>query len=413
VREVTVSRLLLGLFLCALLADSAHAQGWPDSTTSFAGGRVTLGGEFTATVSPEDEGKFNYTDYERSALQLVRLGVTINVRPVEGIAFITELRAEGATDGGPWNGIPVAAYLRVRPWRKHAFDIQAGRIPPVFGVGGRHLYSSDNVLIGYPLAWQYLTVMRPDAVPANANELIYARSYGWQPSYSVGSDGYAKGVPLATAFRYDTGVEARVGEETRPLSVAVAFTAGTVSSPGARSSNGGPQFSTRVAVRPTTGLILGGSYANGTFVADTVQETLPAGVAGGRYAQQTFGADAEYSKGYWLFRSELVSARWTLPVLGAPPIDNPLWASGLSAEGRYRLMPGVTLGARLDRLWFNEQRGTYLTLPWDAPVSRIEAGVAWSAMRHVILRATVQHNTRTRGEVTSATVPAAQVTLWF
>jgi hypothetical protein len=46
-------------------------------------------------------------------------------------------------------------------------------------------------------------------------------------------------------------------------------------------------------------------------------------------------------------------------------------------------------------------------------VSRIEAGVAWSAMRHVILRATVQHNTRTRGEVTSATVPAAQVTLWF
>jgi len=160
-----VSRLLLGLFLCALLADSAYAQGWPDSTTSFAGGRVTLGGEFTATVSPDDEGKFNLTDYERSALQLVRLGVTINVRPVEGIAFITELRAEGATDGGSWSGIPVAAYLRVRPWRKHAFDIQAGRIPPVFGVGGRRLYSSDNVLIGYPLAWQYLTVMRPDAVP--------------------------------------------------------------------------------------------------------------------------------------------------------------------------------------------------------------------------------------------------------
>ena len=76
-------------------------------------------------------------------------------------------------------------------------------------------------------------------------------------------------------------------------------------------------------------------------------------------------------------------------------------------------MPGVTLGARLDRLWFSDQRGTYLTLPWDAPVGRIEAGVAWSVMRHVILRATVQHNTRTRGDVTSATVPAAQVTLWF
>lgn len=408
-----MSRLVLGLFLSVLFAVPVRAQGWPDSTTNFFGGRVTLGGEFTATVSPDDDGKFNFTDYERSALQLIRLGVTINVRPVEGIALVTELRAEGATDGGSWNGIPVAAYVRVRPWRRHAFDIQAGRIPPVFGVAGRRLYSSDNVLIGYPLAWQYLTVLRPDAVPGNADELIYARSSGWQPGYSVGSDGYAKGVPLATAFRYDTGVEARVGDETAPISVAAALTAGTMSSPGSHSSNGGPQFSTRLAVRPVTGLILGGSYANGTFIADTVHDTLPSAIASRRYAQQTFGADAEYSKGYWLFRSELVSARWTLPVLGAPAIDNPLWATGVSAEGRYRLVPGVTLGARFDRLWFTDQTGTYLTLPWDAPVSRIEGGVAWSVIRHVILRATVQHNTRTRGAVKSETLPAAQVTLWF
>jgi hypothetical protein len=414
VREVTVSRLLVALLLLTAFAESSvQAQSWPDATTSFAGGRVTVGGEFTATVSPDDEGKFNYTDYERSALQLIRLGVTINVRPVEGIAFVTELRAEGATDGGPWDGIPVAAYVRVRPWRKRPFDVQIGRIPPVFGVGGRRLYAADNVLIGYPLAWQYLTVMRPDAVPANADELIYARSYGWQPAYSVGSDNYARGVPLATAFRYDTGVEGRIGEESSPVSVAAAFTAGTVSSPGARSSNGGPQFSTRVAVRPATGLILGGSYANGTFIADTVRDTLPASVANQRYAQQTFGADTEYSKGYWLFRSELVSARWTLPVLGKPLIDNPLWSTGVSLEGRYRLMPGVTVGARVDRLWFNDQTGTHYTLPWDAPVSRIEGGVAWSVMRHVILRASLQHDTRTRGPVTSATLPAAQVTLWF
>jgi hypothetical protein len=168
-----------------------------------------------------------------------------------------------------------------------------------------------------------------------------------------------------------------------------------------------------VAVRPATGFIVGGSYANGTFIANTVQDTLPASVANGRYAQQTFGADAEYSRGYWLFRSELVSARWTLPVLGTPPIDNPLWGTGFSAEGRYRLIPGVTLGARFDRLWFNDQRGSYVTLPWDAPVSRVEGGVAWSVMRHVILRGTVQYDTRTRGQVTSATLPAAQVTLWF
>ena len=67
----------------------------------------------------------------------------------------------------------------------------------------------------------------------------------------------------------------------------------------------------------------------------------------------------------------------------------------------------------VDRLWFSDQTGTYLTLPWDAPVSRVEGGVAWAATRHVIVRGTVQHNARTRGRVRRETLPAAQVTLWF
>ena len=93
-------------------------------------------------------------------------------------------------------------------------------------------------------------MLRADAVPANADELIYARSYGWQPGYSVGDDGYARGVPLATAFRYDTGVEARIGDEREPRLGGGCADDGTLSAPGLRSSNGGPQVSTRVA-RPT------------------------------------------------------------------------------------------------------------------------------------------------------------------
>lgn len=409
-----MSRLLVALLLLLTAArTNAVAQGWPEGTASFAGGRVTFGGEFTATVSPDDEGRFNFTDYERSALQLVRFGVTISVRPIDQVTFVTELRAEGATSGGAWSAIPSAAYVRVRPWRNHPIDIQAGIIPPVFGVAGRRLYATDNVLIGYPLAWQYLTVLRADAVPANANELVYARSYGWQPGYSVGTDSYARGVPLATAFRYDTGIEGRIGDDQGRVSAAVAFTAGTLSSPGARSSNGGPQLSTRVAVRPVTGLILGASYANGQFIADSVREGLPGPLYDQRYAQQTFGADAEYSIGHWLARTELVSARWKLPVLGTPPIENPLTATGISVEGRYRLMPGVTLGARVDHLGFNDQTSTYVRLPWDAPVSRVEAGVAWSIARHVVVRVSLQHDDRPRGRVRSATLPAGQVTLWF
>ena len=99
-----------------------------------------------------------------------------------------------------------ALYVRVRPWKKVPFDIQAGRIPPVFGVFGRHSYGADNPLIGYPLAYQYLTSLRPDAIPATADDLLSMRARGWQASYPVGSQVPSPGVPLVTAYRWDTGV---------------------------------------------------------------------------------------------------------------------------------------------------------------------------------------------------------------
>ena len=167
-RSIRLGRLVLTVALvCPAVAS---AQVLPQETVSLAGGRLTVGGDVTATIAPDDDGQFNYTDYERSALQLLRLGVTASFRPVERIALVSELRAEGDTNGGPWTALPFAAYVRVRPWKDRAFDIQAGRIPPVFGAAGRRIYANDNVLIGYPLAWQYLTVLRSDAVPSSASD---------------------------------------------------------------------------------------------------------------------------------------------------------------------------------------------------------------------------------------------------
>ncbi len=157
----------------------------------------------------------------------------------------------------------------------------------MFGAAGRRIYANDNVLIGYPLAWQYLTVLRSDAVPSSADELIYARAAGWRAWYSVGTPGYARGVPLTTAFRYDTGVQARVGGEHQRVSVAAAVTAGTLSSPGARTTNGGPQISTRLAVRPATGLILAGSFADGRFFADDLAVPQPLDGSGSGYTYTT------------------------------------------------------------------------------------------------------------------------------
>jgi hypothetical protein len=388
----------------------AAAQGWPAETPTLAGGRIAFGGEITLTAAPDDTGDFNVTDYDRSALQLIRVGLTATIRPIERLTVVTELRAEGDTSGGPWNAIPAALYARVRPWREYPFDIQVGRIPPVFGAAGRRIYAHDNVLIGYPLEWQYLSVLRSDSVPSNADELLYARDakYG----YTVGAGAYERGMPLATAFRYDTGVEARLGDELWPVSVSAAITAGTLSRPGLRSGNGGPQFSTRVAFRPVIGLEAGVSFADGRFLADAVEEELPAAVRNERYAQRTWGADAEYSRGHWLVRAELVSARWNVPVLDRPWLDTPLRSTGLSVEGRYRLLPGLTVATRLDRLTYSGIQGTYVSGPWDAPLTRVETGVAYALTRQVIARVSVQVNDRDRGEVRRATVPAAQVTWW-
>jgi hypothetical protein len=398
--------IVLVLGLCARL----EAQGWPEQTATLFDGRVTLGGEATATVAPEDNGHFTYTDYERSSLQLVRLGIAAAIRPIDRLTFVVDLRAEGDTSGGDWSAIPVALYVRVRPWRDRPFDIQAGRIPPVFGVAGRHIYASDNVLIGTPLAWQHLTVLRADAVPANADELIYARSYGWQPGYSVGNDGYARGVPLATAFRYDTGVEGRIGDDASLVSVAVALTNGTLSAPGLRSSNGGPQVSTRVALHPSAAWVIGASYADGQFVADTVRDGLPASQSGGRTRSARSARDAVFV-GHMLVRAELVPRDGRCRAR-PPPSTIPSGPPDLR-RGTLQDRAGRDGGPSRRSPGFNNQTGTYLTLPWDAPVSRVEGGVSWAATRHVILRGSIQYNSRTRGPIRSKTLPAAQVTLWF
>ena len=383
----------------------------PQETVALAGGRLTLGGEVTATVAPDDDGQFNYTDYERSALQLLRLGVTASFRPVERIALVTELRAEGDTNGGPWTALPFAAYVRVRPWKDRPFDIQAGRIPPVFGAAGRRIYANDNVLIGYPLAWQYLTVLRSDAVPSSADELIYARSAGWRASYTVGSPGYARGVPLTTAFRYDTGVQARLGAEHQRVSFAAAVTAGTLSSPGARDTNGGPQLSTRLAVRPVTGLDRGRVVRRGAIFRrrsggadahrcrvqlqlrdhDAHRGPLRSADLGRRRGvfDRTFPGESRTGQRALAPAGRRRHADRRTAVVNGPDGRRPLPTRARASRPR----PG-SIACRSAQL-----QGSYQTLPWDAPVTRVEAGVAWSATRNLIVRGSVQHNDRSRGRV--------------
>ena len=193
--------LLLGLTL-AFAAESATAQVLPEEPISLAGGHLVLGAEFTATVAPDDPGFFNYTSYEFSALRNVRMGVSAEVRANDRLQLLGEVRLD--------QGRVLEAYglfVRFRPWPARRFDIQAGRIPPTFGAMSRTSYGSSNILIGQPLAYQYLMSIRPDALPATNDDLLRMRGRGWLSNFPIGNRAEAPGLPMVNTSRWDTGVQ--------------------------------------------------------------------------------------------------------------------------------------------------------------------------------------------------------------
>jgi hypothetical protein len=112
-------------------------------------------------------------------------------------------------------------------------------------------------------------------------------------------------------------------------------------------------------------------------------------------------------------RAEAVWSRFTLPALDATRIEDPLDALGVYAEARYKLRPGLYVAARADRLASTEVASALGTMSWDAPVRRLEAGAGWAPLRHLLLKASWQHNWRDGGAVRESDLVAGQVDLWF
>lgn len=398
-------KILQVVSLVLLLAPGVtSAQYLPTEPMQLFDGRVRIGGEISATLSSrDDEAFFNYTDYERNTLRTFRAALSGMWQPADRLAFLAEIRTDDFKQLGAY-----AAYVRVRPWKDLPLDVQAGRIPPVFGAFGRRIYQSEQILIGYPLAYQYLTPIRADSLPANADDLLRMRARGWRTSFPVGSPEPTPGLPLISAFRWDTGVQA---QWTGTLAdAALAVTTGTLSNPRLTDDNGGKQIAGRVVVRPLTGLVLGGSAARGAWISDDVP--VP---EDGSHAQRALGGDVEYSRDHWLVRSELVWSRWDVPFWRSPPEGNAISALAAWVEGRYRLTPRVHVAARVDRLTFSRVSGELFGPPtsWDAPVTRYEFGGGYALQRNLVIRAVAQVNRRDGGRVENRTFYSTQIGWWF
>lgn len=396
---------LVAFALLAALARSSAAQTLPSQPISLADGRVTIGGDVSGTIAPVDNGYFNLTDYEHASTRMVRVDVTGAARLNDHLSLLADIRSENGDVPTPYG-----LYARIRPWTDRNFDIQAGLVPPTFGAFPRRTYASDNLLIGYPLAYQYLTSLRADALPASADELLRMRGRGWRSSFSLGNAAPDHGLPLATAFRWDTGVQVHGGNDIVDLTGAV--TAGSLSNPRVRDDNDGKQVAGRIAYHPFAGLIVGASASRAPFVARSVGASIP-GVDLGSLVQRAIGADVEYSRDYYLVRFETIVADWTMPATPRLRLTSPLGAIGSYVEGRYKLRPGLYVAARVDHLAFSDITGTAGTASWEAPVTRFEIGGGYSIQRNLIAKVSFQHDTRPAGRQHVTNLVAGQLLFWF
>ena len=163
--------------------------------------------------------------------------------------------------------------------------------------------------------------------------------------------------------------------------------------------------------------VIGASAARGQFLTATLENAVAATTGLHGHDQRALGLDAEYSRAYWIVRGELIESDWHLPALAPPLIEGPVAARAGFIETRYRLTPRFFVGGRADRLTFSSVRGQRRfagqPTPWDAPVTRIEAGGGFYLQRNLTVRLVAQHNWRDAGLVRNRTYVSGQLAYWF
>jgi hypothetical protein len=400
---------VLALGVLAALATAANAGQTPDASATPPPMRHLVGGgEATVVAGPVDnEAFFNYTDYEHNELRIARVRLLGEWRIVPRFSILAEAR----TENGDGVQIP-ALYARWQPWSERDLTVQVGRIPPVIGGFGRRAYGRDNPLVGSPLGYQYLTSLRPDALPTNADDLLKMRGRGWQPSYPLGSQSVAPGLPVISSSRWDTGAEA--SWTTHKVDVAGAVTLGSPATPVVRDPSDGLMYSGRVAGHLPGAITVGFSAARGAWIDRSVMDLLPERLHD-MNSETVVGMDVEGGVGPWLIRGEWLHATFVLPFIGVPDPGS-LGTSSAFAEVRYRLLTRWQIAGRVDHLGFSDIVGTVnggLPTSWDAPVNRVEGVVGYRVLRNLEVRAGYQYNWRDGGRVHQRGYPTVLASIWF
>lgn len=395
-----------------LAAASASAQWLPAQPVTWLGGRLVVSGDASiAYATSHHDTYFNFGDYQSDTMRLVRIGLGTTLRLAPRVAVVADVRAEGEVSGEYWHAYPVSLFLQARPVRASSLAVSAGIVQPVFGAFTQRRYGSDNLLIGYPLSYQYTTAVRADALPATADEVLKNRARGWAPHYSIGSTGPVSGLPLVNTTGWSPGLMVSAGSASWTGRVAV--TRGGLAAAGSSDWNGRWEITGRGEYRPTAGLVLGVSGAHGAFVDESLSPVVQTATGNRAPRETAFGADVEYSWGYWLVRAETIVHSRRYPDFSAPHLADALTTIAFEAEARYKLRPGLYAAARMGGLWFGSLQGSTKTASWDADVTRLETGLGWSYSRNVMVKAVYQYNRRDSVRKPSLHLGALQLVVKF
>lgn len=257
-------------------------------------------------------------------------------------------------------------------------NLQAGKLPTLFGTYGERATSTERGIIGTPLLFYYHTAVRSDLVP-DGNDYFFGpgvRGHGNDPVLGGARPSYV-GLPLIYDACWDTGVE--LYGDANGIEASGAVTLGTVSHPmtSGEDDNRGYQVIGRLGYRvtagPLFGLRAGVSGAAGPYLnADVVRDSgFPAGRDAESYTNTALGVDLAYARGAWQFFAEAGRLGYEVP-----NVSSTLHAAAYYVEAERSFGPIWSVAARQEGVYFNRIRSSDGRMEgWDYDLRRWEAAL--------------------------------------
>ncbi len=374
------------------------------------------------------QGKFTFTEGSDQTYEMNRMNRGDN--PFSAFQLLVISRAHVDENVDLFLEVPVDAdatsstfltYLRPfvrlsrlggQPW----LNLQAGRLPTLFGAYGERTNSTEKALIGVPLLFYYHTAVRNDFAVQSTDYFFQpgVRGAGYRPAAHPGGLSFV-GMPLIYDACWDTGAEL-YGGTPGGLQYSVATTLGTVSAPAtsAANINDGYQFIGRLGYAatdgPLFGLRVGASGSVGPYLkADIVTDpNFPAGHTAEDYLNTSIGADLSYARGPWQLFAEAGHLGYEVP--NVSPL---LTATSYYVELVRDFGPMWTTALRQEASYFNDiTSSTGVTGSWDYDIQRIEASLGFRFQRSARLRVAYQNTHFPEARHLDGHLVAVQLHVW-